>query len=341
MHQLWRHKNGKWYILYGERLKRRLSTGTDDRKQAEIKLSQFIAGSQEPSLEAQTVQAILEGYRDDHGKGLRGTGALKYGMVALIRYLGSFQPDHLTPTVIKRYAVDRGAAAGTILREIGILRAALTWALAHNLIASKPQIPNPVKPPPPRKRWLTKGEARKLIEGCTEPHMRLFITLACMTAARTSAILEARWSQVDWKRKRLDYGEGHGNKRRAIVPINGDAYSALKAAHRLSCSDYIIEFRGARIKTVKTGFAAAVRRAGLEDVTPHVLRHSGASWMVEAGVPDEEVGRMIGDSAEMVRKVYGHFSPNYLKRGVIALQLGKPAKAKRLTVKGKSRKARH
>lgn len=339
--QLWKHRNGKWYILHGPRLKRRISTGTPDRREAEIKLSQFIAGGQEPTLSEISVQAILEGYRDDHGKGLRGQCGLRYGITALVRRLGDLKPDHLTPTVIKRYAAERGAADGTILREVGILRAALGWAKNHNLIVNKPQIPNPVKAPPGRKRWMTKAEAETLLGACVEPHVKLFITLALSTCARMGAILEARWGQVDWERKRIDFGEGHRNKRRTIVPIEGDAFEALEAAKRLSCSDYIVEFRGKPLKTMKTGFAAACRRAGLSGVTPHILRHTGASWAVEAGIPDEEVGRMLGISAEMVRKVYGHFSPNYLRGAVAALQLNQATPKGALHVKGKDRTRGH
>lgn len=339
--QLWKHPNGTFYVLHGPRLKKRISARTKDRREAEIYLSQFIAGSQEPALDAVTVQTILEGYRADHGQTIRGTGALKYGMAALVSHLGSLRPNHLTPTVIKRYAMDRGAAPGTILREIGILRAALGWAKNHNLIESRPDIPNPVKAPPPRDRWLTKEEARKLLDACQEPHVKLFITLGLMTAARAGAILEAQWSQVDLKAKTIDYGPGHGNKSRAVVALNPELVKALKAAQTMSCSKYVVEFRGKPLKTIKTGFAAACRRAGIEGVTPHILRHSAATWAAIDGRPLSEIARMLGDSEATVERVYAKWSPDYLKATVGALQLG-PSKAKSaLQVKGKARNRGH
>lgn len=322
MFQLWKHSNGFWYVLHGPRLKKRVSTRTRNRAQAQIFLTQFIAAGQEPVLESPTVAEILTAYRDDHGKGLRGQDGLKYGVAALQRQLGDLEPGHLTPTVIKRYAVERGASAGTILREVGILRAALGWAEDHKLIPRRPHIPNPVKAPRARDRWLTKDEARTLIAACTAPHIRLFVTLGLMTVPRMGALLEARWRQVDWTAKTIDYGEGHGNKRRAAVPLNAEALDALETASKLACSDFIIEHSGKPLKTVKKGFAAACRRAKIEGVTPHILRHSGATWMAIDGVPLSEIARMLGDSERTVERTYIKYTPDYLRRAASALQLG-------------------
>jgi integrase len=329
-HQLWKHPNGKWYVLYGPRLRSRVSTGETDRAKAEIYLSQFIAGRQEPTLDAPTVSEILSGYEKDHGPSLRAPGALKYGVRHLHHILGSLLPEHLTPTTIKRFAAERGASAGTILREVGILRAALSWGRSHNLISAKPDIPNPVPAPPPRERWLTRDEARGLLAACTEPHVRLFIMLGLMTAARSGAILDATWDQVDLKRQTLNYGAGHGNKKRSVVRLNPEMVTALQAAKHMACSNYVIEFRGKQVKTIKTGFAAACRRAGLAGVTPHILRHTAATWAVIDGRPLQEVAKLLGDSLATVERVYAKWSPEYLKDTVGALQLG-PKPEKRLT----------
>ena len=86
-------------------------------------------------------------------------------------------------------------------------------------------------------------------------------------------------------RRQLDFGQGYGNKRRSVVPLHDGAIAALKAAKELACSDYIVEYRGHPVKSVKYGFKAACARARLTDVTPHILRHSGATWAVMEGVP--------------------------------------------------------
>lgn len=232
---------------------------------------------------------------------------------------------------------ERGVAPGTILREIGVLRAALSWAVEHQWIPVKPIISNPVKAPRPRDRWLTREEARRLIDACHEPHIKAFVMLGLMTAARTTAILEARWDQVDLERGMIDYGPGHGNKRRAIVPINGELGTILAALQELSCTDYLIEFHGRRIKRIKKGFRAACDRAGLVGVSPHILRHSAATWLAMDDVSMREIARLLGDEEATVERVYAKHSPSYLRRAAGALQLDQAASESALQVKGKER----
>lgn len=324
MHQLWQHPNGVYYVLHGPRLKKRVSTRLRDRSKAEIYLSQFIAAQAGLTPDDPSVRVILEGYRDEKLPVLRGKDGLKFAVAALLPHVGDLLPAHLTSLTMKQYArkrAEEGVGAGTILRETGVLRAAMSWAVERKWIAARPVISNPVKQPPSRERWLSKDEARRLIAACESPHIKLFVSLGLMTAARTSAMLEAKWDQVDFQKGVLNYGEGHGNKRRAIVPLNEELRKILLAAKEMACSDFIIDYHGQQVASIKNGFRAARAKAGLgKDVTPHILRHTGATWMVEAGISDEEVGRMIGDTAAMVRRVYGHHSPNYLKRAAGALQ---------------------
>ena len=117
---------------------------------------------------------------------------------------------------------------------------------------------------------------------------------------------------------------GHGNKRRVIVPINDELADELEAAKRLGV-EYVIEHNGKPIGTIKNSFEAACVRAAVKDVTPHILRHTSATWLVESGLSDDEVGRLLGDTAEMIRRVYGHHSPGYLKRATGALQFSQAA----------------
>lgn len=320
MHQLWKRDNGIWYILYGPGLRRQISTRSKDRRRAEQALARFIATEGEKPGEHVTVGEVLDGYHAAKKEKVRAPNSLRYGVQGLTP-LRDLYATQLTPPVIGKWARDRGAADGTILREVGVLRAAIAWAVEHQWLDALPKISNPVAIPPAKERWITKDEAKALLAGCREPHMRVFIMLALMTAARTGAILEARWDQVNWERRVIAFGKGHGNKRRAQVPINPELLLTLRGAKTLACSDYIVEFRGERVRTVKTGFAAACRRAGLQDVTPHVLRHTAATWAVMDGVPLSQVARMLGDSEAVVEKVYAKHAPEFLRAATASLQL--------------------
>lgn len=317
---LWRHQNGIWYVRFGPRLSRRISTQSKDRREADQFLARFIATEGEPEGSRRTVGDILLGYMAAKTGKVRAPEAIRFAVKGLYGLHDLF-PYQLTPQNIARWAGSRGASNGTILREVGVIRAAMSWAVENQWLAAEPTISNPVPTPKSRRRWVTKEEARRLLAACREPHVRLFTMLGLMTVARSSAIFEARWDQVDFERRVIDYGEGHGNKHRAVVPLNDDMLKTLTAARLMACSDSIVEFRGQPITSIKNGFAAACRRAQIVGVTPHILRHSGATWMALDGVPIEEIARMLGDSVAVTEKIYAKWTPGYLRRAAGALQL--------------------
>jgi integrase len=159
-----------------------------------------------------------------------------------------------------------------------------------------------------------------LLESATAPHVRTFIALALFTGARTGAILELQWKAIDLPARRITFGAGHGNKRRAKpLPINDNLLAALVDARALATCPYVIEHAGQPVASVKKGFAAACRRAGIEGVTPHALRHTAASWLIQQGISFEQTAAMLGNTAAMVEQVYGHFAPDWLDQASAAL----------------------
>jgi integrase len=75
------------------------------------------------------------------------------------------------------------------------------------------------------------------------------------------------------------------------------------------------------VKSIKNGFNAAVKRAGLpRKVTPHVIRHTAASWMAEAGVRMEMIAQYLGHTdLKTTIRVYARFSPTFLQEAMRAL----------------------
>jgi integrase len=231
-------------------------------------------------------------------------------------------PSHLSNSLFSEYAKSQEISAGTLLRRLGILKTALHYAEGERWIEQQPQFIMPVKQPPPRDIWLTREQVSLLIEKAKTPHIRLFIKIAISTAARSGAILELTWAQVDLNRRLIDYGRGHGNKRRPVAPMNDDVYEALLEAQELALTDHVIEYIGKPIVSIKKGFRELCKDCGIK-ASPHVLRHTAATWMVMAGVPLAEVARLLGDSEKTVEKVYGKHAPDFLRRAVNSLNLAK------------------
>ena len=250
---------------------------------------------------------------------------------ALSETFGALLPHQITVAHCRQYVAERrlkGLKQGTIWTELGDLQIVLNWAAKRDHIAKPPRLERPSKPSP-RDRYLTRDEAKLLIASATCPHVKLAIILMLSTAARVGAILELTWKRVDFVRGvvvlRVDEEGTDGNVRRkgrAIVPMTSSARAALLEAHKGALSDHVIEYDAEPVKSIKRSFAATVERSGLKDVTPHVLRHTAAVWMAEAGRPMAEIAQYLGhEDSRITERVYARFSPDHLRQTASALEL--------------------
>jgi integrase len=240
---------------------------------------------------------------------------------AASKAFGNLRPEQVKPALCRLYAKDRvnhGVSSGTVRKELGVIRQALRWHDPKN----PPEIELPPAPPP-RERHLTREEYERLKEACVMPHVRLFVQIAAGTGARKGAILDMTWEQVDFERGQIRLSKGaQTSKRRATVTVDETLLDALRKAKNDSLSPYVINHGGERVKNIKKGFMAACKRAGLEGVTPHTLRHSVAVWLVEGGRPLDEVAQMLGHSnVNTTFKVYARYSPTYLKTAASILKV--------------------
>jgi integrase len=69
-----------------------------------------------------------------------------------------------------------------------------------------------------------------------------------------------------------------------------------------------VEWNGRPVHSVDKAFANAVRTARRlsDDVTPHVLRHTAATWLMQAGTDVWEAAGYLGMTVEMLSQRYGH-----------------------------------
>ena len=79
----------------------------------------------------------------------------------------------------------------------------------------------------------------------------------------------------------------------------------------------VCHYHGRQIEKLRRSWPTIREAAGLDDeVTPHVLRHTCVTGLLQAGVPIWEVAGYIGMSEETVRSVYGHHSPDHQSKVV-------------------------
>lgn len=314
---------GKWAVSYHDAggTRQRRSLRTTDRAAAEASLATFTRHASAPTL----VGELWASYRSEN-RHKRVSEQMTYTGRALDRLMdvpiAALTVDHSREHIARRRKL--GIGDGTIWTELGHLRTVMTWAEKRGLIDRAPYIERPRKPAP-REVYITREQMRELIAGATAEHIRLFLVLAWTTAGRNQAILGLTWDRVDLGQRLIDLREPkatQAQKRRAVVPMNQTAHDALNAAQRGALSNYVVEYAGRRVASVKRGFAAACEAAGLAGITRHDIRRSAARHMAEAGRPMEEIEQFLGHSPRrVVDSAYARFSPGYLRKCAEALEL--------------------
>lgn len=325
---------GGWAVaVYQDgRRTERLTLGTPDRKEAETRLAKFVADRARPR--EITVAYLWQRYRDENAH-KRVAANMAFSGKSVLPEFGHLLPDEVTTAICRAYVAKRRKAKrkdGTIWTELNHLQISLNWAKRQRLIETEVAVERPPKPAP-RDRRLTKPEARSLLDAADIPHVKLAIALMLGTAARAGAILELTWDRVDFERNQIRYSDPADTTRRkgrATVSMTGDVRQRLQEARQDALTEFVVEWAGRRVKSLKRGFARTVERAGLVDVTPHVLRHTGATWMAEAGHSMAEIAAVLGHSdSRTTERIYARFSPSYLRKAMSALEMsGVPSRTR-------------
>jgi integrase len=299
-----------------------------------------------------TVVSVLLLYLSERAPHLAHPELVGFHLQPLAQFFGDMTCEDISGTSCGAYVAARASGnlgrkvkPATARRELETLSAALNYAHRQRKLSFPVAVTYPCKAPP-RERWITRSEAAALLAGSLgivavaydvrsrEPvkwarmfrpayHVARFILIALYTGTRHEAILRTRWgvnSSGGWfdldrgVMYRRGEGEVETNKRRPAVPIPTNLLPHLRRWRRLT-NIGPVEYAGRLILKERRGFERARDLAGLGgEITPHVLRHTCATWMLQNGVPTRETAGYLGTSEKVVEKVYGHHHPDYLAK---------------------------
>ena len=317
-----------WYIWWSEGGRsRRISTGTADKARAQLALADHIAGWQSPPPPTEiTVSHALDEYLRWKKTQVKAVGdpernykELEYTLAPVRAEIGPLTIGRLTRQRGRTLIGDwqkAGLSNGTIRKRLNILSAALNHARKEGWITTVPHMDKPSSPPS-RDKWLTEEQVRDFTASIQTPHVKLFTLLALHTLSRKSAILELTWDRVDLERRFINFnvpGRLHAVKRRAEVPIVSKAlYAALEQAAEFRLTEHVIEYNGHPGGDLARSFRKVAKEAKMEWVTPHVLRHTGATIMAMRGASMYEIAQIMGDTVTTVSTHYLKYCPEHLK----------------------------
>lgn len=237
------------------------------------------------------------------------------------------EPDLIGEPMCKAYRKTRRVADATARYELLQLSTALKWGRREGHITAAPAIWLP--PTPEREtRHLSRAEFAKFFGGIRAEHAKVYVMLGLHTMARPSAILDLTWDRVDFMRRLIDFrppGRAQTAKRRTIVPISDELLETLQRAYEARTCEYVVERGGKKVGNIKKAFQAASERSTVH-ATPYTLRHTGAVWAAEAGVPMAQLAQFMGhDDDRTTQKHYARYSPDYLRNVANAIGKGSVA----------------
>ena len=271
----------------------------------------------------------------ERGLSLNTIRAYRRDLTQYIEFLGDRAPD---PEVVSGFISslrEKGLATSTVARKVAAVRGLHRFRVAEGLSTEDPTllVDSPARP------WtlpkaLTVEEVDKLLDA-PDPTVplgrrdRAVLEFLYATGARVAEAVGLDVADVDLY-ERTAVLTGKGNKQR-LVPVGSHAVSAIqlymgdRMALRKSGRDpgtLFLNFRGGALS--RQGAWGIVRkqarRAGLGDdkVSPHVLRHSAATHMVEGGADLRTVQEMLGHASITTTQVYTRVSPRHLYEVYIA-----------------------
>jgi len=265
-----------------------------------------------------------------------------YVSAHLLPFFGKDTPaTEITAEAIARYQAHRAAAVearqrkqeretisyAVCNREVAILRHMLRLARRWRLIAEVPEI-DMLKEPEGRLRFLSEEEATRLLSACGEsrnPYLPAIVTVALHTGLRKGEILGLTWDRVDFSRGVVRVIKTKSSRSREI-PMDQDVYDALVALKgRQDLGLVFARGDGGAWGQIRTAFAVALRRAGIDGFRFHDLRHTAASHWTMRGASLKEVQELLGHKSITMTMRYAHLSPERLRTAVARLEgLGRP-----------------
>ncbi len=236
----------------------------------------------------------------------------------ILPIFGKLHLDEITqPLIVKHHLgmKERGYAAATSNRVVITLRYMYNLAKKWNVAGSSL---NPAvgislfEENNKRERFLNAAEVQTLmaaVQKSKNPQLKYIVPLLLLTGCRKSELLLSKWSDFSLERRMWRIPMSKSGKARH-VPLSDDVLTILKQLPRFDGCPYVVPNPESKqpFSDIFHSWDAARKAAGMPDLRLHDLRHSLASFMVNAGRSLYEVQSILGHSQLNTTQRYAHLS---------------------------------
>ena len=231
----------------------------------------------------------------------------------------------ITPSDLKRYLLavkrEKSLTNATVYSQVNALRAFFKALVENGVMEDNPARDLPL---PKRSKklptYLTMDELRALLEATeANPRNHCLFEFMYATGVRISEVLDMKTNAVNLKENTALVKSGKGDKDRLVI-ISRHASKEIKEylRKRTTPSVYLFPGRtGGRLSTryVQKIIGAYAHKAGIsKKVTPHVLRHTFATHMLENNVDIRSIQELLGHNSLATTQIYTHVTAERLRR---------------------------
>lgn len=213
--------------------------------------------------------------------------------------------------------------------DLEYLRAAINHHLNEGLHTSIIKVWLPPKPAP-RERWATRTEIAKMLWSAwryrdkdgkpVRQHIACFILVAVYTGSRHSVVTHTMLRRtagkpyIDTERGiyyRRPEGSVETKKRRPPIPLPPRLLAHVRRWERAGLRS-VAEYFGSGVTKIDKPFRKMVAELGLGKLPPHALRHTAATWLMQAGADPWTTAGYLGMTLKTLAEVYGHHHPDHM-----------------------------
>jgi integrase/recombinase XerC len=252
------------------------------------------------------------------------------GTTAVDDQSGAVDPERIRADHVQNYLAQllrRGSSRATVQRRLFAIKAYFRW---RELSIGQPNPVYAMHSPKSEKRLpqiLNERDTIALIEADATMNSRArlrdraILEVLYSAGLRVSELTGLDWRDIDEELGLIMIRSGKGNKDR-LVPIGEPALDALRAWRQVMPGEasarrpVITNLRGARLtpRAVQNMVVRRLIAAGIgTPITPHGLRHSFATHMLNAGADLRSIQEMLGHSSLTTTQRYTHVSVRHLK----------------------------
>ena len=246
----------------------------------------------------------------------------------LLPVFADFRMNRITRSdaVAFHHAVfEKGYAAGTCNRMIVLMKFIYNCAIRWDILPPKSNPCDGVEPfedHGARERYLSQEEVGRLFDELdTNRNVQVgqVIRLLLYTGARKREVLDARWDEIDFNRRMLTVPAARSkSKKPRHIPLSDAAVELLLSLPRQDDIPWVFFNPKTKKPPVSIFYAwdSIRKKVGLGEVRLHDLRHSYASFLVNAGRSLYEVQKLLGHHDPKVTMRYAHLSPQAMLEAV-------------------------